>query len=341
MKVAFLFPGQGSQSIGMLRTFIDNSIIRDHMVHASNIIDVDLISLIDKGPKSDLDKTINTQPLLLASSIAIWKLFCSKSSFRPNLMAGHSLGEISALTAAGVFDFSQAVSLVRYRACVMQDSAPLGSGSMAAILGLDIITVENICKKVTSEYEEKFNSSDQNHEEGIRFQDRAIVDIANINTDQQIVISGTELLVEKAMSLCKAAGSKRVLKLQVSGPFHSSLLAEASVKFKERLQSENVQPPSIPVVNNVDVEMPSNTMAVIDSLGRQIMSTVRWSESVRKMMSMGVLVFVECGPGKVLSGLVRKICPKGTIFSLSEKKGFDEAVDFFEENSKRGMFSND
>ena len=286
MKFAFVFPGQGSQSVGMLNAFADQSIVRETVQEASDALNQDLGKLIAEGPAEDLNLTTNTQPVMLTAAYAIYRAWQQAGGPAPALVAGHSLGEYTALVAAGAIAFRDAVPLVRFRAQAMQTAVPVGEGGMAAILGLDDDTVRAVCAEASA---------------------AGVVEAVNFNAPSQVVIAGHKAAVEKACEVAKAKGAKRALPLPVSAPFHSSLLKPASDQLREYLASVNVQVPSIPVINNVDVAIVNEPAQIKDALVRQAAGAVRWVESVQAMAAQGVTHVVECGPGKVLAGLTKRI----------------------------------
>ena len=286
MKFAFVFPGQGSQAIGMLNGFGDNPVVRDTLIEASDAIKTDLVKLIAEGPKEELDLTTNTQPVMLAAAVAVWRAWLAAGGSMPALVAGHSLGEYSALVAAGVIPFADAVPLVRFRAQAMQEAVPVGQGGMAAILGLSDEDVRAACSEAA-----------QNE----------IVEPVNFNAPAQVVIAGHKAAVERACEAAKARGAKRALVLAVSAPFHSSLLQPASLRLQQYMADMQFASPSIPLINNVDVALVTDPDSIKDALVRQAASPVRWVETVQKMAAEGVTHIVECGPGKVLAGLTKRI----------------------------------
>jgi [acyl-carrier-protein] S-malonyltransferase len=304
---AFLFPGQGSQSVGMLQGWGDAPAVRETLAEASQALGEDIGRLIREGPKDQLDLTTNTQPVMLTAAIACYRAWLADGGPEPAVVAGHSLGEYSALVAAGSLTLSDALPLVRFRAQAMQDAVPVGVGAMAAILGLDADAVRRGCAAVASETGEA-------------------VEAANFNDPKQTVIAGTKAGVEQACSALKAAGAKRALPLPVSAPFHSSLMKPAADRLQERLAATRFEPPRIALINNVDVAVQSDPDAIRDSLYRQAFSPVRWVESVQAIRARDVAVLIECGPGKVLAGTVKRIDPDavaGFVFdpaSLADAK---------------------
>jgi [acyl-carrier-protein] S-malonyltransferase len=286
MKFAFVFPGQGSQSVGMLNAFADHAVVRETVQEASDALNQDLGKLIAEGPAEDLNLTTNTQPVMLTAAYAIYRAWQQAGGPAPAIVAGHSLGEYTALVAAGAIAFRDAVPLVRFRAQAMQTAVPVGEGGMAAILGLDDDTVRAVCAEAAA---------------------TGVVEAVNFNAPAQVVIAGHKAAVEKACEVAKAKGAKRALPLPVSAPFHSSLLKPASDQLREYLASVNVQVPSIPVINNVDVAIVNEPAQIKDALVRQAAGAVRWVESVQAVAAQGVTHVVECGPGKVLAGLTKRI----------------------------------
>jgi len=283
---AFVFPGQGSQAIGMLQGFVDNVAIRDTLNEASDALQFDLSKLIAEGPKEDLDLTTNTQPVMLACAVAFYRAWIAAGGNLPRLVAGHSLGEYSALVAAGVIQFKDAVPMVRFRAQAMQEAVPVGQGGMAAILGLSDDDVRAACAEAAQ---------------------GEVVEPVNFNAPAQVVIAGHKAAVERACEASKARGAKRALPLPVSAPFHSSLLKPASDRLRDYLAGVSFASPQLPLINNVDVAIVDDPAAIRDALVRQAASPVRWVETVQKIAEMGVTRLIECGPGKVLTGLTKRI----------------------------------
>ncbi|NML29549.1 ACP S-malonyltransferase [Paraburkholderia antibiotica] len=286
MKFAFVFPGQGSQTVGMLNAFADHAIVRETVQEASDALNQDLGKLIAEGPAEDLNLTTNTQPVMLTAAYAIYRAWQQAGGPAPAIVAGHSLGEYTALVAAGALAFRDAVPLVRFRAQAMQTAVPVGEGGMAAILGLDDDTVRAVCAEASA---------------------AGVVEAVNFNAPAQVVIAGHKAAVEKACEVAKAKGAKRALPLPVSAPFHSSLLKPASDQLREYLASIDLQVPSIPVINNVDVAVVNEPAGIKDALVRQAAGPVRWVECVQAMAAQGVTHVIECGPGKVLAGLTKRI----------------------------------
>ena len=294
MKFAFVFPGQGSQSVGMLNAFADHAVVRETVQQASDALGQDLGKLIAEGPVEELGLTTNTQPVMLTAAYAIYRVWEKETGLKPAIVAGHSLGEYTALVAAGALPFSAAVPLVRFRAQAMQSAVPVGEGGMAAILGLDDDAVRAVCAEASV---------------------AGIVEAVNFNAPSQVVIAGSKAGVEKACEIAKAKGAKRALPLPVSAPFHSSLLKPASDQLREYLARVDIGVPSIPLINNIDVASVAEPAAIKDALVRQAAGPVRWVETVQKMAHEHVTHVIECGPGKVLNGLTKRI--DGTLIGAS------------------------
>ncbi|MFZ6774753.1 ACP S-malonyltransferase [Undibacterium sp. SXout7W] len=286
-QFAFVFPGQGSQAIGMLNGFAGNSVVQQTVAEASDALQMDIGKLIAEGPKEALDLTTNTQPVMLTAAVASYRAWIAAGGAVPKMVAGHSLGEYSALVAAGVIAFKDAVPLVRFRAQAMQDAVPVGQGGMAAILGLSDEDVKAACAEAATPSE--------------------VVEAVNFNAPAQVVIAGSKAAVERACEIAKAKGAKRALPLPVSAPFHSSLLKPASDKLREYLAGIAFSTPEIALINNVDVAVRQTAEEIKDALVRQAASPVRWVETVQKMQSDGITHIIECGPGKVLAGLTKRI----------------------------------
>ena len=285
-KLAFIFPGQGSQSVAMLSEFTGNSIIENTFNEASEALGYDLWQLIAEGPAEKLNQTNFTQPALLTSSVALWRLWLSKSEIKPDVMAGHSLGEYSALVCAGVISLSDAVKLVEKRGKLMQACVPVGTGAMAAVIGLADTEIINACELA---------------------QQGEVVSAVNFNSPGQVVIAGQKAAVERAAQLCKDAGAKRVLPLPVSVPSHCALMADAATKLAEELNKIKFSSPKINIINNVDVVKEQSEDAIKAALVRQLYSPVRWSETITQIVSDGITKVIEIGPGKVLQGLNKRI----------------------------------
>lgn len=289
MSFAFVFPGQGSQSVGMMGAYGESAVVRATFDEASAALGDDLWAMVAEGPAKLLTQTVNTQPVMLTAGIAVWRLWLEMGGKKPVVMAGHSLGEYSALVASGVLDFKDAVPLVRLRAAAMQEAVPMGTGAMAAILGLDDAGIVAACSEAAQ---------------------GEIVEPVNFNANGQTVIAGHKAAVERAMEACKARGAKMAKALPVSAPFHSSLIRPAADKLAARLAELNLNAPQIPVVNNVDVAIENDPAHIRDALVRQAYNPVRWVETIQAMAALGVTTVAECGPGKVLAGLTKR-CAEG------------------------------
>jgi len=291
MSFAFVFPGQGSQSVGMMTAYGDAAVVRATFEEASAALGDDLWAMVAEGPAEVLTQTVNTQPVMLTAGIAAWRLWQEKGGRNPAVLAGHSLGEYAALVAAGVIELKDAVPLVRLRAAAMQEAVPLGTGAMAAVLGLDNAGIVAACNEAAQ---------------------GEIVEPVNFNANGQTVIAGHKGAVERAMDACKARGAKMAKALPVSAPFHSSLIRPAADKLATRLNELTLKAPTIPVINNVDVAIESDPARIKDALVRQAYNPVRWVETIQKMAAIGVSTVAECGPGKVLAGLTKR-CADGVV----------------------------
>ena len=289
---AFVFPGQGSQSVGMLDPWGDHPVVRETLQEASDALGQNVAMLISQGPKEALALTTNTQPVMLVAAVACYRAWLAEKGAVPTAVAGHSLGEYSALVAAGVLTLTQAAPLVRFRAQAMQEAVPVGVGAMAAILGMDAARVIDGCAKVTAGF----------GTDGVE-----VVEAVNFNDPLQTVIAGSKAAVEKACEWVKSNGAKRALLLSVSAPFHSSLMKPAAEKLREKLASVVLAAPLIPVINNIDVAVETDSDRIRDALYRQAFGPVRWVECVQAIKAHGVMTLVECGPGKVLAGMVKRI----------------------------------
>lgn len=297
-KLAFVFPGQGSQSVGMLDSWADNDAVKAVMTEASQALGQDLNALAAQGPAEDLNLTTNTQPIMLAASYAMYQAYLAAGGKSPEVVAGHSLGEYTALSAAGTLTLSDAVRLVRVRADAMQSAVPVGQGGMAAILGLDDDTVLQVCQAAST--------------------DDSFVEAVNFNAPAQVVVAGHKEAIDRVCVLAKEAGAKRALPLAVSAPFHSRLLEPAAQVLASALAEIELQRPAMPVINNVDVKTADAPEEIVDALVRQAWHPVRWVETIRKMKEEGVTHIVECGPGKVLSGLVKRIEPDLVMLNIND-----------------------
>jgi len=303
--LAFIFPGQGSQTVGMLQGFSENAAVGATIAEASEALGQDLGQLIAQGPAEALSLTVNTQPVMLAASMAFYRAWLAAGGPQPGWAAGHSLGEYSALTAAGVFSLADATRLVRFRAQEMQSAVPVGVGGMAAVLGMESQAVIAACADAAQ---------------------GQIVEAVNFNAPDQTVIAGHQEAVDRACALVKERGAKRALPLAVSAPFHSSLLAPAAEALREKLAQTAVNTPSIQVVNNVDVAIERDADRIRDALSRQAMRPVRWVEVIEKLSANGVTTMIECGPGKVLTGLVKRIAPQITTFAINDQSSLQAAL---------------
>jgi [acyl-carrier-protein] S-malonyltransferase len=305
MKIAFVFPGQGSQVVGMLDSFADCVPAMEVVRRADAALCLPLSTLIASGPAEDLALTINTQPAMLTASMAMLAAWRDAGGPQPSVMAGHSLGEYSALTAAGVFALDDAVQLVRFRAQAMQQAVPVGTGIMAAILGLSDEQVQQACLEAAQ---------------------GEVVEAVNFNAPSQVVIAGHKAAVERACEAAKRLGAKRALPLAVSAPFHSSLLKPASEQLAARLATTPMQAPQVPVINNIDVAAESDLARIRDALARQAAGPVRWSQIIAKMAADGVTHVIECGPGKVLSGLTKRIAPGVESLSIADSTSLRDTL---------------
>ncbi|XLZ70856.1 ACP S-malonyltransferase [Massilia sp. SR12] len=288
-KFAFVFPGQGSQAVGMLEGFAGNPVVAQTLAEASDALQFDLAKLIAEGPKEELDLTTNTQPVMLTAAVAAYRAWIAAGGPLPSVVAGHSLGEYSALVAAGVISFKDAVPLVRFRAQAMQEAVPVGQGTMAVMLGLSDEDVRAACA------------------EAVAALPGQVVEAVNYNAPAQVVVAGHSAAVDKACEIAKAKGAKRAMRLPVSAPFHSSLLKPASDRLRDYMASIHFNAPQIPLINNVDVAVLNDPASIKDALVRQAASPVRWVETMQKVAADGITNVVECGPGKVLMGLAKRI----------------------------------
>ncbi len=304
-KFSLVFPGQGSQKLGMMHGYGDSSVIRDTFAEASDVLGRDLWRLVNDGPAEDLNQTINTQPLMLTAGVAAYRFWLATGGPQPALVAGHSLGEYSALVAAGAIEFADALPLVELRAKAMQEAVPTGEGGMAAILGLDAPTVSSICAEVAH---------------------GQVVEAVNLNAPEQTVIAGHAAAVKRAADTCKAKGAKRAMMLPVSAPFHCSLMLPAAEKLRQRLATLKVTSPKIPLMNNVDVTCLTEPEEIKDALARQAASPVRWVETMKAMAAQGVTHVYECGPGKVLAGLVKRCVVGVEGGALADTAGMHAAI---------------
>ncbi len=286
MNFAFVFPGQGSQSVGMMAAYGESAVVRQAFAEASDALGQDLWQMVAEGPAELLAQTVNTQPLMLTAGIAVYREWVARGGAVPALVAGHSLGEYSALVAAGALGFAEAVKLVRLRAQAMQEAVPQGEGAMAALLGLDEAQAIEACAEAAQ---------------------GDVVSAANLNSPGQIVIAGSKAAVERAIVTAKARGAKRAVLLPVSAPFHCALMKPAAERLEQALAGIEVRVPTIPVLNNVDVAVEDQPERIKDALVRQAYSPVRWIETVQAIAGRGVTHVFECGPGKVLAGMTKRI----------------------------------
>jgi len=305
MKFAMVFPGQGSQSVGMLQGYGESGEVREVLAAASAALGQDVGKLIAEGPAEELNRTVNTQPVMLTAGYAAYRMWRALGGPEPEVMAGHSLGEYTALVAAGAIEFADALPLVRFRAQAMQEAVPQGDGAMAAVLGLDDDAVRAACAEAA---------------EG------QVVEPVNFNAPSQVVIAGHAEAVQRAMAAAKARGAKRTVLLPVSAPFHSSLLAPAAARLREVLAGVTVRAPRIPVLHNVDVKSYGDPDQIRDALVRQANHPVRWVETVRTMAEGGVTRIAECGPGKVLAPLVKRIADGVEGIPLTDRDGIEAAI---------------
>lgn len=309
MQTAYVFPGQGSQYVGMGKDLYDNfAAARSVFDEANNVLGFDLKKLCFEGPEDELKVTSNTQPAILTVSVACWEVLHERG-IQPSAVAGHSLGEYSALVAAGALNFAEAVALVRKRGLFMQDFGP-PNGGMAAVLGLSGELVRKACAEALQ---------------------NGVAEVANFNCPGQVVIAGEESALQKAMALCKEYGAKRVIPLQVSGPFHSSLMAEAGKKLAVELEQVEIKKPSCPVISNVTAEAAESPEEIRSLLEKQVTSSVRWEESILRLSAMGVTRFIEVGPGKVLTGLAKKIIKDGYFGNIEDMASLEIILDNLKE----------
>ncbi|QOY93068.1 ACP S-malonyltransferase [Massilia sp. UMI-21] len=287
-KFAFLFTGQGAQAVGMLNGFAGNPVVEQTVLEASDALGFDIGKLIAEGPKEDLDLTTNTQPVMLTAAVAVYRAWIAAGGPVPSMVAGHSLGEYSALVAAGVIQFRDAVPLVRFRAQAMQEAVPVGQGGMAVVLGLQADEVRAVCAEAAQ---------------------GDIVEAVNFNEPTQIVIAGHAAAIDRACEIAKARGAKRAMKLSVSAPFHSSLLTPASSRLRDYMENIAFSAPRIDLINNVDVAILHDPAAIKDALVRQAAGPVRWVETMQKMAAGGITQVIECAPSKTLIGMAKRIDP--------------------------------
>jgi len=304
MKLAFVFPGQGSQSVGMLKGYEALATVRDTFTEASDILKLDLWRLVSEGPAEELNLTLNTQPAMLAAGVALYRAWVAENGIKPALMAGHSLGEYTALVAAGALAFHDALPLVRFRAEAMQQAVAEGVGGMAAILGLDDDSVRAVCAEAAA---------------------GEVLEAVNFNSPGQVVIAGHKTAVERGMELAKARGAKRALPLPVSVPSHCALMRPAAEALARYLQAVRLDAPAIPVLHNADVAAYAVESRIKDALARQLYSPVRWVETIQEFSRQGVTHLAECGPGKVLAGLNKRIDAAMQVFALTDADALNHA----------------
>lgn len=303
---AMVFPGQGSQTVGMLSDLAQQyPIVTETFAQASEVLGYSLWDLVQNGPEEELNKTWKTQPALLAASVAIWRVWQEKQGKMPQMMAGHSLGEYSALVCAGVIDFTAAIKLVELRGQLMQEAVPVGTGAMYAIIGLDNDAIAKACEEAAQ---------------------GQVVSPVNYNSPGQVVIAGNKEAVERAGALCKEAGAKRALPLAVSVPSHCALMAPAAEKLAVALQNIEFKQPEIQVINNVDVKAQTDANAIRDALVRQLYNPVRWTETVELMAEKGITQLLEMGPGKVLTGLTKRISKEMNAVAVNDLASLDVAL---------------
>jgi [acyl-carrier-protein] S-malonyltransferase len=303
MKIAMVFPGQGSQAVGMLKGYDGLPGVAEVRAEAAAALGGDFLKLLDEGPAGQLNLTVNTQPAMVTAGYAAYRAWLGLGGPRPEMVAGHSLGEYTALVAAGALTFADCLPLVRFRARAMQEAVPEGKGAMAAILNLDDELVKQACASAGGE-----------------------VQAVNFNSPGQVVIAGEKAAVERAVEACKAAGAKRAIPLPVSAPFHSSLMKPAAERLAQELQKTNMSKPQMTLVNNVDVRVEREPQAIRDALARQAASPVRWVETINKMVAMGATHILECGPGKVLAGMTKRIAPNVQSFALADRAALEQAL---------------
>lgn len=308
MKFAFVFPGQGSQSVGMMAGYDDLSIVRDTFAEASDVLAQDFWSMVNDGPADDLNLTINTQPLMLMAGVAVHRAWENLVGGKPVLLAGHSLGEYTALVASGALSFADGLKLVRFRGQVMQQAVPEGAGGMAAILGLEDAVVETLCQEVSA----------LNNQESL--------EPANFNSPGQVVIAGHKNAVLKGIELAKEKGAKRAVMLPMSIPSHCQLMRPAAEKMRYQLEQTSIQSPSIPILHNVDVQTHDDVDSIKAILTRQLFSPVRWVDTIKTFSAEGITHSVECGPGNILTGLNKRIDRNLQHVSLASSDAIRQAM---------------
>jgi len=303
MKLAMVFPGQGSQAVGMLKGYAGLAEVSKVLSQANDTLGADFIRVLEEGPAEELNLTVNTQPAMVTAGTAVFRAWHALGGPMPELVAGHSLGEYTALVAAGALAFKDCLPLVRFRAQAMQEAVPEGQGAMAAILMLDDAEVRAACAQVGG-----------------------VVQAVNFNAPGQVVIAGEKAAVERAMQACKEKGAKRAMLLPVSAPFHSTLMRPAAEQLKGYLEKVTVSAPRIDLVNNVDVSIEKDAARIKDALVRQAACPVRWVETIRRMVDSGATHIIECGPGKVLAGMTKRIAPGVKSFALADRASLEEAL---------------
>ena len=303
--LALVFPGQGSQSVGMMKGFADTPIVEQTFLEANRILGVDLWSMVKDGPAEALNQTVNTQPAMLAADIAVYRAWRAAGGAAPAVLAGHSLGEYAALVAAGALKFADAVPLVRFRAQAMQEAVPAGVGAMAAVMGLDVNGIRDACREAAQ---------------------GQIVEPVNFNAPDQIVIAGHREAVERAVDSARARGAKRAIMLPVSAPFHSMLMRPAAERLATHLAGVAIDVPTLPVIHNFGVSVANTPDAIRAALAAQAASPVRWVETIRSFMGRGVTHMIECGPGKVLTGLAKRIAPDLIALPLNDAEAIATAI---------------
>jgi [acyl-carrier-protein] S-malonyltransferase len=303
MKLAMVFPGQGSQSVGMLKAYAGLPGVEETLNEARSALGEDFLKILDEGPADKLTLTVNTQPAMVSAGYAAYRAWSALGGPKPEFVAGHSLGEYTALVSSQAISFKDCLPLVRFRAQSMQEAVPQGQGAMAAILMLEDDAVREACKEADG-----------------------VVQAVNFNAPGQVVIAGEKAAVERAMEACKQKGAKRAMLLPVSAPFHSTLMRPAAEKLKAYLEKVSFKAPEISVINNVDVNIESEPARIKDALVRQAASPVRWVETIRRMVDSGVTHIVECGPGKVLAGMTKRIAPGVKSFAAADRASLEEAL---------------
>ncbi len=303
LKLAMVFPGQGSQAVGMLKGYGGLPGVDETASEAAEVLGPEFVRLLHEGPAEQLDLTVNTQPAMVTAGLAVYRAWIALGGPKPEMVAGHSLGEYTALVAAGALTFRDCLPLVRFRAQAMQEAVPEGQGAMAAVLGISEEEIKKACEEAGG-----------------------IVQAVNFNAPGQIVIAGEKAAVARAIETAKARGAKRAMALPVSAPFHSSLMRPAGERLQGYLQKVLVKAPLVPVLNNVDVKAETRPDDIRHALVRQAYSPVRWVETIRRMAQEGVTHIVECGPGKVLAGMTRRIVPEAQSFSLADRASVEQAL---------------